>query len=144
MRSYQAYCWGMVDGKSGALGSHTKRWNKGGNKGGTKAGQTGRLLACYDCYFKDNVPSVPPIHDLSVHRLPRVPKGSGQALKARRHGYQRILHPLSTRFQNRTTVGVVTTRQRRLYHDCPVWPCTHALYPCIRRPPPRKHQRLPA
>jgi hypothetical protein len=41
--------------------------------------QTGRLLACYEYYCKDNVP---PIHYLSVHRLPRVPKGSGQAPKS--------------------------------------------------------------
>ena len=27
------------------------------------------------------------------------------------------------------------------YHDGPVWPCTHALSRCIRRPPPRKHHR---
>jgi hypothetical protein len=54
-------------------------------------------------------------------------------LKARRHGYQRIVHPLSTRFQNCTTVTVVTTRQRSLYRYGPVWPCTTALYPCIRR-----------
>jgi len=66
---------------------------------------------------------------------------SRQALTARSHGYQRVVDPASL-FQNRTTVGLRTTRQRRLYHDCPVWPCTHALYPCIRRPPPRKHQRL--
>ena len=26
----------------------------------TKAGQTRRLLACYECYRKDNFPSVPP------------------------------------------------------------------------------------
>jgi hypothetical protein len=31
------------------------------NKGETKAGQTGRLLTCYECYCTDNVPSVPPI-----------------------------------------------------------------------------------
>src|ERR1700722_16339258 len=74
----------------------------------------------------------------------RLSLNSRQALTARRHGYQRILNPPSTSFQNRTTVGLVTTRQRRLCHDGPVWPCTHALYPCIRRPPPRKHQRLPA
>jgi hypothetical protein len=84
---------------------------------------------------------VPPRRMLRILRL--FPN-SRQVLKARRHGYQRILHPPSTPSQNRTTVGLVTTRQRRLYHDGPVWPCTHALYPCIRRPPPRKHQRLPA
>jgi hypothetical protein len=65
-------------------------------------------------------------------------------LTARRHCYQIIIHPLWTRSQNRTTVGVRTTRQRSLYHDCPVWPCTHALHPCICRPPPRKPQRLSA
>jgi hypothetical protein len=29
----------------------------------TKAGQTGRLLACYEWYCKDNFPSVPPISE---------------------------------------------------------------------------------
>ena len=77
-------------------------------------------------------------------RIVRLSLNPRQVLKARRHGYQRIVDPLSTRFQNRTTVGLATTRQGGLYHAGPVWPCTHALYPCIRRPPPRKHQRLPA
>jgi hypothetical protein len=41
---------------------------------------------------------------------------------------------LWTRSQNRTTVGAVTTRQRRLYTDGPVWPCTPCALPV--HPPP--------
>ena len=43
----------------------TEGWQ---DKGGTdKRGTDGSLLACYECYCKDNVPSVPPIHTPSIH-----------------------------------------------------------------------------
>ena len=89
---------------------------------------------------RDAIPSSPTAKTTKKQRRSRMRRRG----KSRSNGYQRILLPLWTRSQNRTTVGVRNTRQHSLYHDCPVWPCTHALYPCIRRPPPRKHQRLPA
>ena len=60
-------------------------------------------------------------------------------LTTRRHGYQRILLPLSlslisvsvsllTLSRNRTIVALRIGRQSRLYHGGPDWPCTHALY----------------
>ena len=78
----------------------------------------------------------PDLSDLSLLKVEENHAGPGcspifpipaKPLKTRRHGYQRILLPLSTPSQNRTTVGLRTTRQRRLYYDGPVWPCTHAL-----------------
>jgi len=51
---------------------------------------------------------------------------------------------LSTRPQSRTIVGLRIHTSAPSYDDGPAWPCTGALYPCIRCQPPGMHQRLSA